>query len=183
MQLPKWIAPCRVQLRRCRFATRKGVVKPPEPGYGYGHGYEVFFDIWFLCELLTNLLFNSSSRGVIESKVYLTMPINVYNEENCISFSSKCHTAGCSNFGPDVGCCGYDVMAVGRGGQEKVQPWRHLVCSITTLYWHRFPTWHSSRTMISKTANKTSALPSATTTRFLVLLPFLANGCSNKMAT
>ena len=25
MQLPKWIAPCRVQLRRCRFAMRKGV--------------------------------------------------------------------------------------------------------------------------------------------------------------
>ena len=26
MQLTKWIAPCRVQLRRCRFAMRKGVV-------------------------------------------------------------------------------------------------------------------------------------------------------------
>ena len=26
MQLPKWIAPCRVQLRRCRFAMRKGVL-------------------------------------------------------------------------------------------------------------------------------------------------------------
>ena len=29
MQLPKWIAPCRVQLRRCRFAMRKGVLTLP----------------------------------------------------------------------------------------------------------------------------------------------------------
>ena len=31
-------------------------------------------------------------------------------------------TDGC--FGPDVGGCGYDAMAMGRGGQGKVQLWR-----------------------------------------------------------
>ena len=47
------------------------------------------------------------------------------NEENCIAFSSKSSgwlTAGCSNFGPAVGGCGYDAMAAGRGGQGKVEP-------------------------------------------------------------
>ena len=29
MQVPKWIAPCRVQLRRCRFAMIKGVTMLP----------------------------------------------------------------------------------------------------------------------------------------------------------
>ena len=47
------------------------------------------------------------------------------NEENCIALSSKSSgwlTAGCSNFGPAVGGCGYDAMAAGRGGQGKVEP-------------------------------------------------------------
>ena len=35
-------------------------------------------------------------------------------------------TAACSNFGPAVGGCGNHVMAVGRGGQGKVQPQRPL---------------------------------------------------------
>ena len=35
--------------------------------------------------------------------------------------------AGCSNFGPAVGGCDYDAMAMGRSGQGKVQPWRPLL--------------------------------------------------------
>ena len=38
----------------------------------------------FLCELLTNLLFNSSYLGVTDLQVSLTMPFNVYNEEHRI---------------------------------------------------------------------------------------------------
>ena len=50
---------------------------------------------------------------------------NIYNEENCIAFSSKSSgwlTAGCSNFGPAVGGCGYDAMALGEVAKEK---WSH----------------------------------------------------------
>ena len=55
------------------------------------------------------------------------MPFNVYNEENCtyIIFMEKSYcrlTAGCWNFGPAMGGCGYDAMAMGRGCQGKVQP-------------------------------------------------------------
>ena len=56
--------------------------------------YDICLDIYFLCELLTNLWFNSSSWRVIEPQESLTMPFNVYNEENCIHFLSKSHTAG-----------------------------------------------------------------------------------------
>ena len=54
----------------------------------------IFWEIYFLHALLTNLLLYSWYWGVTDPQVFLAMPFNVYNEENCIYFSSKNHTAG-----------------------------------------------------------------------------------------
>ena len=68
--------------------------------------------------------------GIIEPQAFLTMPFNMYNEENCISVSSKSHTTGwrpaVRNLARLWAAVATDVMAVGRSDQGKVQPWRPL---------------------------------------------------------
>ena len=83
-----------------------------------GHGYQIFFDIYFLYELLSNLLFNSLSWRVIEPQVCISTPaISCVSWRKlyiiCIEKSYGRLTGGCSKFGPAVGSCGYDAMDVG----------------------------------------------------------------------